>query len=133
MKIKLTFFFLFFFVWVSTSQALFFERRPVESFALNLFTFPIVGNIPGVQSFYGLGVTLGGIAKTDFAASGFFLRGEANENFDIYGDGGDFVYNCTHFTLLLLLGCSLFFELFIFITFLPRFIQILRGRHDTFH
>ena len=45
----------------------------------------------------------------------------------------DFVYNCTHFTLLLLLGCSLFFELFIFITFLPRFIQILRGRHDTFH
>ena len=93
MKIKLTFFFLFFFVWVSTSQALFFERRPVESFALNLFTFPIVGNIPGVQSFYGLGVTLGGIAKTDFAASGFFLRGEANENFDIYGDGGDFGVN----------------------------------------
>ena len=93
MKIKLTFFFLFFFVWVSTSQALFFERRPVESFALNLFTFPIVGNIPGVQSFYGLGVTLGGIAKTDFAASGFFLRGEANENFDIHGDGGDFGVN----------------------------------------
>ena len=93
MKIKLTFFFLFFFVWVSTSQALFFERRPVESFALNLFTFPIVGNIPGVQSFYGLGVTLGGIAKTDFAASGFFLRGEANENFDIYGDGEDFGVN----------------------------------------
>ena len=45
----------------------------------------------------------------------------------------NFVYNYTHFTLLLLLVCSLFFELFIFITFLPRFIQILRGRHDTFH
>ena len=45
----------------------------------------------------------------------------------------NFVYNYTHFTLLLLLVCSLFFELFIFITFFPRFIQILQGRHDTFH
>ena len=45
----------------------------------------------------------------------------------------NFIYNYTHFTLLLLLVCSLFFELLIFITFLPRFIQILRGRHDTFN
>ena len=45
----------------------------------------------------------------------------------------DFIYNYTHFTLLLLLVCSLFFELWILITFLPRSIQILRGRHDTFH
>ncbi len=45
----------------------------------------------------------------------------------------DFIYNYTHFTLLLLIVCSLFFELLIFITFLPRFIQILLGRHDTFH
>ena len=45
----------------------------------------------------------------------------------------NFIYNYTHFTILLLLVCSLFFELLIFITFLPRFIQILRGRHDTFN
>ena len=57
MKTKLLlFFFVFFFVWISTSQAVLFDRRPVESFGLSLFTFPVVGNIPGVQSFYGLGV-----------------------------------------------------------------------------
>ena len=93
MKRKLLLFFIFLLIGISTSQAILFERRPVESYGLNLFTFPIVGNIPGVQSFYGLGVTLGGIAKTDFAASGFFLRGKANENFDKHGDGGDFGVN----------------------------------------
>ena len=92
MKRKLLLFFIFLLIGISTSQAILFERRPVESYGLNLFTFPIVGNIPGVQSFYGLGVTLGGVAKTDFAASGFFLRGEVNENFDKHGDGGDFEF-----------------------------------------
>ena len=68
MKRKLLLFFIFLLIGISTSQAILFERRPVESYGLNLFTFPIVGNIPGVQSFYGLGVTLGGVAKIDFTA-----------------------------------------------------------------
>ncbi len=93
MKAKLLLFSVLFFVWISTSQAIIFDRRPVKPLELSFFTFPIVGNIPGVQSFYGLGVTLGGIAKTDMAMNGFLLRGEANENFDKHGDGKDFGVN----------------------------------------
>lgn len=45
----------------------------------------------------------------------------------------NFIFNYTKITLVTTLLPSCIFEIWILITFIPRFIQILLGKHDTFN
>lgn len=90
MKVKLLLFFVFFFVWISTSQAILFDRRPAKSSSLSYFIFPIAGSVPGVQTFYGITAQSQSIAKTNMGASFYLLQGDANEHFAKQGDSRQF-------------------------------------------
>ena len=72
---------LFFFTWSSSTQALLFERRKTFDSEIAWFIFPVVGSIPGVQDFYGLGGTVSGIGGSESDITAISLRGKA-EYFD---------------------------------------------------
>ena len=70
--------------------------------------------------------------------SAVFFGDKINFNVDLLtGVSGNsifyFIYNYNKLSLLFLVIISLAFEIWILITFLPRFIQILLGKHDTFN
>ena len=52
---------LFVVCWTSSASALLFERRKTFDSEISWFVYPVVGTIPGVQDFYGLGGTVSGI------------------------------------------------------------------------
>ena len=72
---------LFFFAWSSSTQALLFERRKTFDSEIAWFIYPVVGSIPGVQDFYGLGGTVSGIGGSESDITAISLRGKA-EYFD---------------------------------------------------
>ena len=72
---------LFFFTWSSSTQALLFERRKTFDSEIAWFIYPVVGSIPGVQDFYGLGGTVSGIGGSESDITAISLRGKA-EYFD---------------------------------------------------
>ena len=65
----------------SSAQALLFERRKTFDSEITWFIFPVVGSIPGVQDFYGLGGTVSGIGGSESDITAISLRGKA-EYFD---------------------------------------------------
>ena len=72
---------LFLFCWSSTVSAILFERRKTFESELSWFVYPVVGSIPGVQDFYGLGGSVSGIAGSESDITIISLRGKA-EYFD---------------------------------------------------
>ena len=62
-----------------------FERRPRPDPELSYFLYPVAGSIPGLQDFYGLGVTVSGISGSEVDITAVSLRGEAK-----YFEDGDF-------------------------------------------
>ncbi|MBC8220514.1 MAG: BamA/TamA family outer membrane protein [Proteobacteria bacterium] len=72
---------LFLFCWSSTASAILFERRKTFESELSWFVYPVVGSIPGVQDFYGLGGTVSGIGGSESDITAISLRGKA-EYFD---------------------------------------------------
>jgi hypothetical protein len=70
-----------FFCWSSTVSAIFFERRKTFESELSWFVYPVVGSIPGVQDFYGLGGSVSGIAGSESDITLISLRGNS-EYFD---------------------------------------------------
>ena len=72
---------LFFFTCSSSTQALLFERRKTFDSEIAWFIYPVVGSIPGVQDFYGLGGTVSGIGGSESDITAISLRGQA-EYFD---------------------------------------------------
>ena len=62
-------------------HALLFERRKTPEPEISWFVYPVVGSIPGVQDFYGLGTTVSSIGGTDSDITAVSLRGKA-EYFD---------------------------------------------------
>ena len=82
-----------FFLWLGNLQAILFERRDTTPPSLSYFVLPIAGNIPGVQSFYGVTSGISGINGTGLDVAGFIIQGEANKNFNTHGNGGNFRLN----------------------------------------
>ena len=72
---------LFFLTCSSSAQALLFERRKTFDSEIAWFVFPVIGSIPGVQDFYGLGGTVSGIGGSESDITAVSLRGKA-EYFD---------------------------------------------------
>ena len=72
---------LFLFYWSSTASAILFERRKTFESEISWFVYPVVGSIPGVQDFYGLGGTVSGIGGSESDITAISLRGKA-EYFD---------------------------------------------------
>ena len=72
-----------------TAKSLVFERRQTSKPQLSYFLYPIVGNIPGIQSFYGIGATASGIASTGTDLTAILLQGSANENFAKEGNNNN--------------------------------------------
>ena len=62
-------------------HALLFERRKTPEPEISWFLYPVVGSIPGVQDFYGLGATISSVGGTDSDITAISLRGKA-EYFD---------------------------------------------------
>ena len=56
-------------------HALLFERRKTPESEISWFVYPVVGSIPGVQDFYGLGATVSSIGGTDSDITAVSLRG----------------------------------------------------------
>lgn len=77
-------------LWLQDSKAILFDRRPVTLPSLTYYVVPIAGNIPGVQSFYGINGSVAGIGNTDVTLSAILLQGEPNENFAENGNDGNF-------------------------------------------
>ena len=72
---------LFLFLWSSTTYAILFERRKTFESEISWFVYPVVGSIPGVQDFYGLGGTVSGIGGSESDITLVSLKGDA-EYFD---------------------------------------------------
>jgi hypothetical protein len=68
--------------------ALLFERRPRLDNEISYFIYPIAGNIPKVQEFYGVGATVSGVGGSETDLTFLKLAGEA-EHFE----GKDFDMN----------------------------------------
>ena len=68
---------LFLFCWSSTVSAILFERRKTFESELSWFVYPVVGSIPGVQEFYGLGGSVSGIEGSESDITIISLRGKA--------------------------------------------------------
>jgi len=66
---------------VPDASALIFDRRPKPPATLSWFLYPIVGSIPGVQSFAGVGGTLSGVQESEMDITMVTLGGKA-EKFD---------------------------------------------------
>ena len=62
-----------------TSSALIFDRRYDGDKNLSYFGYPIAGNIPNVQEFYGAGVTVSGILGTETDITVLRLTGDAKQ------------------------------------------------------
>ncbi len=78
---RVIFVLLFLFCWSSTASAILFERRKTFESEISWFVYPVVGSIPGVQDFYGLGGTVSGIGGSESDITAISLRGKA-EYFD---------------------------------------------------
>ncbi len=72
---------LFLFCLSSTASAILFERRKTFESEISWFIYPVIGSIPGVQDFYGLGGTVSGIGGSESDITAISLRGKA-EYFD---------------------------------------------------
>ena len=72
---------LFLFCWSATASAILFERRKTFESEISWFVYPVIGSIPGVQDFYGLGGTVSGIGGSESDITAISLRGKA-EYFD---------------------------------------------------
>lgn len=70
--------------WVSTTYAIIFDRRDRPPAEFSYFLYPIAGSIPGVQDFYGLGLTAASIGGSEMDVTAVRLNGPT-EYFD-----GDF-------------------------------------------
>ena len=68
---------LFYFACSTSAQALLFDRRTTIDSEIAWFIYPVVGSIPGVQDFYGLGGTISGIGGSDSDITVVSLRGKA--------------------------------------------------------
>jgi len=68
---------LFLFCWSSTASAILFERRKTFESEISWFIYPVIGSIPGVQDFYGLGGTVSGIGGSESDITAISLRGKA--------------------------------------------------------
>ena len=68
---------LLFFTWATSAHALLFERRKTFDSEISWFVYPVVGSIPGVQDFYGLGGTVSGIGGSESDVTAVSLRGKA--------------------------------------------------------
>ena len=90
---KFFFIIVIFFLWLGTLQAIIFDRREALPSSLSYFVLPIAGNIPGVQSFYGLTSGVSGLGGTGLDIAAFIIQGQANDNFNTHGDGGNFRLN----------------------------------------
>ena len=66
-----------FFTWEYSAHALFFERRKTIGSEISWFVYPVIGSIPGVQDFYGLGGTVSGIGGSESDITAVSLRGNA--------------------------------------------------------
>ena len=78
---RVIFVLLFLFCWCYTASAILFERRKTFESEISWFVYPVVGSIPGVQDFYGLGGTVSGIGGSESDITAISLRGKA-EYFD---------------------------------------------------
>ena len=65
------------FNWISSVHALIFERRKTYDSEISWFVYPVIGSIPGVQDFYGLGGTVSGIGGSESDITAVSLRGKA--------------------------------------------------------
>ena len=65
------------FTWMYSANALFFERRKTYDSEISWFVYPVIGSIPGVQDFYGLGGTVSGIGGSESDITVVSLRGKA--------------------------------------------------------
>jgi len=74
---RVIFVLLFLFCWSSTASAILFERRKTFESEISWFVYPVVGSIPGVQDFYGLGGTVSGIGGSESDITAISLRGKA--------------------------------------------------------
>ena len=63
--------------WISSAHALIFERRKTYDSEISWFVYPVIGSIPGVQDFYGLGGTISGIGGSESDITAVILRGKA--------------------------------------------------------
>jgi hypothetical protein len=57
------------------ASAILFDRRPTRPPETSIYTYPIIGQIPGVQKFYGLGVTVSQINGSEMDFTYVKLRG----------------------------------------------------------
>lgn len=67
----------FFLTLSSSVNAILFERRKTFDSEISWFVYPIVGSIPGVQDFYGIGGTVSGIGGSESDVTALSLRGKA--------------------------------------------------------
>ena len=61
----------------SSVNAILFERRKTFDSEISWFVYPVVGSIPGVQDFYGIGGTVSGIGGSESDVTAVSLRGKA--------------------------------------------------------
>ena len=67
----------FFLTLSSSVNAILFERRKTFDSEISWFVYPVVGSIPGVQDFYGIGGTVSGIGGSESDVTAVSLRGKA--------------------------------------------------------
>lgn len=96
--LKFFFLLILYFIFCPNSYALFFDRRVTSPPTLSYFFIPVAGNIPGIQSFVGISGGISGIKESNVDIALFSVLGEANENFDEHGDGGNFSLNIATIT-----------------------------------
>jgi len=68
---------IFFLTLSSSVNAILFERRKTFDSEISWFVYPVVGSIPGVQDFYGIGGTVSGIGGSESDVTAVSLRGKA--------------------------------------------------------
>ena len=66
-----------FFLQIQVVQALIFERRQMDDPEFSWFIYPVAGEIPGVQKFFGFGVTLAAIGNSISDVTYVRLTGES--------------------------------------------------------
>ena len=81
------------FSWTTSAHALLFERRKTYDSEISWFVYPVIGSIPGVQDFYGLGGTVSGIGGSESDITAVSLRGKAkyfDDDFQTPSPRGDY-------------------------------------------
>ena len=61
----------------SSAYPIFFDRRKTPGSEVSWFIYPVIGSIPGVQDFYGVGTTISAIGGSRVDLTGISLRGDA--------------------------------------------------------